>query len=109
MKFCMQKYFCQPGKHTIFHQGRKGYKAKGHKVIKAGPQKILKLIFLAFYASVSPLHSLSRHNTLNITEPMEIAKCALQSFSNRLILMKWTCSRIHAQQQSTLSGSEILF
>ena len=72
----MQKYFCQPVKHTIFQQGRKGYKAKGHKVIKAGGQKFLKLIFLAFYASVSPLHPLLRHNTPNITEPMEIAKCA---------------------------------
>ena len=80
MKFCMQKYFFAPGKHALFHQGHKGYKAKGHKVIKAGPQKILKLIFLAFYASVSPLHSLSRHNTLNITEPMEIAKCVLRFF-----------------------------
>ena len=71
----MQKYFFPPGKHTIFHQGHKGSKAKGLKVIKARGQEILKSIFLAYYSSVSPLHPILRHNVPNITEPMEIANC----------------------------------
>ena len=73
----MQKYFFPPGKHTNFHQGHKGFKAKGHMVIKARGQENLKPIFCTFYSSVSPFHPLLRHNIPNITEPMEIANCVL--------------------------------
>ena len=74
--FVCRNIFSPPGKHTIFHQGHKGSKAKGLKVIKARGQEILKSIFLAFYSSVSPLHPILRHNVPNIIEPMEIANCA---------------------------------
>ena len=77
MKFCMQKYFFAPGMHTLFHQGHKGYKAKGHKVTKAGGQHLSKQIFLAFYGSVSPLHRLLRYIIPIITEPMKIANCGV--------------------------------
>ena len=38
----------------------------------------LKLIFIAFYSSMSPLHPLLRHNIPVIKEAIEIANCAGQ-------------------------------
>ena len=99
MKFCMQKYFCQPGKHTIFHQGHKGSKAKGLKVIKARGQEILKSIFLAFYSSVSPLHPILRHNVPNITEPMEIANCGAFDIYHGLVHVAFQEEKMDVDEQ----------